>query len=153
MFRCLNTQSYRRPQKDMCRKQNVLLWPLQVHARLLWESCEHLLLLCSEGGDRAGRWSRGRSHKGSADLLCCGHSNEKLVVDNAQPVTKEPHTENIRISECFYYTQEKLNVLFCLLVQFPMGSSAIQCAVRLWQETHACNMFDIFNLTIMTLWL
>lgn len=41
-------------------------------------------MVCREGGDGTGRRGWGRSHKGSPDLFCCRHSDEKLVVHNAQ---------------------------------------------------------------------
>ena len=86
-------------------KQDLLLWPFQVHSRLLREGCEHLLLWSSEGGDGAGRWRRGGSDKGPADLFSCSHPDEKLVIHDAETVTQSRQTISL---DCFRYIRRGL---------------------------------------------
>lgn len=110
---------------NMHKNKNVLLGPFQVHARLQWEGCEHLLLRCSEGGDGAGRWSRGGSHEGSADFLSCGHPDEHLVVHDAQTVAQEEHSGQIlRLNRFRYFkrcwtSSSWLSCTIYLHVQLP----------------------------------
>lgn len=70
-------------------KQGLLLGPFQVHARLLREGCEHLLVRCSEDGHGAGRGSGSGGDEGSPDLLCCGHPDEHLVVHDAKTMAQK----------------------------------------------------------------
>lgn len=62
-----------------------LLGPLEVHARLHGEGCQHLLLLGRQRGHGAGGRRGGRHDEGAAQLLSRGVADEELIVNNAQP--------------------------------------------------------------------